>query len=386
MELIWTFHLATAFLGASGYLMLCRWLIQSWRKCPETTVPTDFQPSTRISIIVPARNEASCISEAINSILDQDYPEHLAEIIIVDDHSEDDTSIIVESYRSPRVRLLRLANFMEGEPHKAFKKKAIEVAVHHAAGELMVNTDADCVASKRWLRSLAYFYENSNPACILGALSFRECPGWLGRFQALEMTGMMLVTGALASRGLPWLANGANLAYPSSAFGKVGGFKGQTHLASGDDLMLVHRIGEVFPGRVAFLKNKDAVVETPVQPDWRSFVQQRIRWATKTGHYRRRGMIAALGGIFLFCIWLFAGFIWALLTQDIRLGALVLTAWGMKGLADYLLLREACTYYRRKSLLAQFWKTELFHTFYMVMAGVLGLIRRRYVWKGRKLR
>lgn len=386
MELIRAIHFAIAFLGASGYLMLCRWLIQSWRKCPETTIPTDFQPSTRVSVIVPARNEASSISDAISSILDQDYPEHLVEIIVVDDHSEDDTADIVESYRSPRVKLLRLANFMEEEPHKAFKKKAIEVAVRHATGDLMVNTDADCVASKRWLRSLAYFYENRNLACILGSVSFRECPGLLGRFQALEMTGMMLVTGALAFRGLPWLANGANLAYTRGAFGEVGGFEGQTHLASGDDLMLVHRIGEVFPGRVAFLKNTDAVVETPVQPEWRSFLQQRIRWATKTGHYRRRGMVTVLGGIFVFCLLLFAGLIWAFLTQDIRLGALVLMAWGIKGLADYLLLREACTFYQRKGLLDQFWKTELFQTFYMVIAGVLGLVRREYVWKGRKLR
>jgi len=62
--------------------------------------------SERISILIPARNEASSIGPALEAILQNDHPGF--EVLVLDDHSEDDTASIVQAIaeRDPRVRLV----------------------------------------------------------------------------------------------------------------------------------------------------------------------------------------------------------------------------------------------------------------------------------------
>jgi len=50
--------------------------------------------STRVAVIVPARNEADVVGLAIRSLLKQDYAGPL-KIFVVDDHSSDDTAEVV---------------------------------------------------------------------------------------------------------------------------------------------------------------------------------------------------------------------------------------------------------------------------------------------------
>lgn len=378
---------ATGFGLALGYLLLCLWLIRGWRALPVWNVPEGYVPRTQVTVLVPARNEAAGIRECLHSLLRQEYPQELLEIIVIDDHSDDDTAAIVEEMASttPRLRLLRLAEYLLPGETQSYKKKAITVGVAHAQGELIAATDADCIAPAGWLASTVSLFENRRPQCILGPVGYFPEANFLERFQSLDLAGLLLCTGATAQRGLPLLANGANMAYAKSAFEAVGGYAGMDRLASGDDLMLAHKIAARFPGGVLFLKNAEATVRTAAQPDWRSFWQQRIRWATKTNHYRRPGMTATLAGIFLFCILivaatgsaLFLG--WKALCFGLAL--FLLKAW-----ADYLLLREACRFFHREDLLRGFLRSEAMHIAYMIGAGVLGNVVRRYEWKGRRVR
>lgn len=50
-----------------------------------------------VSVIIPSYNRAWCLSRALDSVLDQDYP-HI-ELIVVDDGSEDETQKVLEGYR-----------------------------------------------------------------------------------------------------------------------------------------------------------------------------------------------------------------------------------------------------------------------------------------------
>lgn len=45
------------------------------------------------------------------------------------------------------------------------------------------------------------------------------------------------------------MCNGANLAYERKAFNEVNGFAGVDHIASGDDMLLMHKIGKQYPER-----------------------------------------------------------------------------------------------------------------------------------------
>ena len=273
---------------AAGYLALCLWLLRGWRALPVWRIPEAYRPQASVSVIIPARNEAACIRFCINSILAQDYPTELMEIIVIDDHSEDDTADIIQSIQASRLRLIRLEAHIEPGTTQSFKKIAIQTGVAHAHGELILATDADCIAPPQWVRTVTSLYEMRRPVCILGPVGHHGETNFLERFQSLDLAGLMLCAGALTHRGFPLLANGANLAYARSAFEAVDGYQGIDRLASGDDLMLMHKFAERFPGRVEFLKNAEATTLTPAMPDWQAFRRQRIRWATKTRHYSAR--------------------------------------------------------------------------------------------------
>lgn len=53
--------------------------------------------------------------------------------------------------------------------------------------------------------------------------------------------------GASVYRNIHSMCNGANLAYTKKAFEEVGGFTGIDHIASGDDMLLMHKIYRRYP-------------------------------------------------------------------------------------------------------------------------------------------
>src|ERR1700733_1631657 len=81
-----------------GYVLLMLAYRRGWARQKEFLLPPEYIPSTFISIVVPARNEYNNIGGCIESLLSQKYPAELFEIIVVDDHSEDNTADIVSEY------------------------------------------------------------------------------------------------------------------------------------------------------------------------------------------------------------------------------------------------------------------------------------------------
>lgn len=368
-----------------AYYLLCQWLLRGWGRLREEAPPADYLPGVSVSVVIPARNEAAHIRACVQSVLAQEYPAGLMEVIVVDDHSEDDTAAIVKGMTDPCIQLLSLQHLTGGLAVRSYKKKAIETAVTHARGAIIVCTDADCVAPPRWLRHIAWRYEQKGAQCVLGPVIAAGSSGFLQRFQALDMAGLMLCTGALAGRGQALLANGANLAYTKTAFEQVGGFEGIDHLASGDDLMLMHKMAARFPNGLVFAKHPDAMIQTPVQPDWTSFWRQRIRWATKTTRYQHPGLTLALAGIFLYSLTMPLSLIGSVLAGSGQAMAAAFVSLGIKTLADYRLLKRACQYAGQPWLLRHFALSELMHIAYMIGIGVLGNVVKRYEWKGRQV-
>ncbi|MGE5466087.1 MAG: glycosyltransferase family 2 protein [Ignavibacteria bacterium] len=68
----------------------------------------DADASPLVSIVMPTYNRGHCIDRAIASVLDQDFPHW--ELIIVDNHSTDDTEAVVARFPDPRIRVLKIHN------------------------------------------------------------------------------------------------------------------------------------------------------------------------------------------------------------------------------------------------------------------------------------
>ena len=387
---------------AYAALLLLYWY--GWRALPEWRVPEGWTPATRVSVVIPARNEAANIEACLRSILEGSYPAELLEVIVVDDFSEDGTATRVAQFSerwshsegTAPIVLLQLSECIStGQSVFSHKKEAIETGVTRATGDLIVTTDADCLVPNDWLRLLvSHFDRQKNTVILTAPVAFHREHNLIQRFQALDFLGLMGITGAGIRLGWQRMGNGANLAYSKKVFRTVDGFDGNKNHASGDDMFLIQKVAARWPAGVFFLKNPAATVLTEAKPGWRAFVQQRLRWGTKNAALPEWPVRLALLTVFLFCwsilltaLLAVAGLFVAGKTAESFHLSLVL-AFQILGKAtfDFFFLRALCRYFRREDLLRWFVPAFFLHTLYIPLLGAASLLFKEYEWKGRQVR
>lgn len=378
--------LIIALLLGIAYSLIIRTSLNIWKSLPETTIPHDFTPSAFLSIIIPARNEQKYIQECIASILKQDYPLDLFEIIIIDDHSDDDTAKIVADINDVRIQLISLVDYLAPtDTINAYKKKGIAIAVDKAKGQFIVTTDADCIVPSTWLRQMAYTFEQKEVDIISGPVLTIEQRNPLERFQALDFAGMMLFTAAALHTKTWPMANGANLAYSKDFFYSIGGYHNNASYASGDDIFLMQQALLKYPEKIFFLKSPQAVVHTHSMSHWRDFVRQRIRWGTKNRSFSSFSSLFIVGSVFLTSLFIVFSF-FLIPFIPLYFTTLFVGLFIVKTISDYWLLKSAVTYFRQPSLLRQFFLSEVIHTLYITFIGLAALLVKNYRWKGRLVR
>ncbi|MFD0766379.1 glycosyltransferase [Mucilaginibacter lutimaris] len=358
------------------YLLVVAYLIKGWAALKRPPVNTTGF-TTKVTILIAARNEADRISYTIDDIIAQDYPKELTEIIIVDDHSTDGTADIIRSYANYGVRLLQLN---EDKPLNSYKKKAIAEAIALSHGELMVCTDADCRMGTRWLSSIVGYYETYQPVMISSPVTYFEETSLFERLQTLEFSYLIGIGAAFIGNGRASTCNGANFAYRKDVFYEVGGFKGIDDLASGDDELLLQKVAEVYPHQIGFFKNHNAVVYTHAKHTLQEFLQQRRRWASKSTRYKDKKVVALA-----VCIWLFN---LSLLVNGL-LGfyslvylKLFLIQFLLKYLIEVAFLLPITAFFKRVNLVSLLILLGPIHIIYFVYVGLIGNTRK-YAWKGR---
>ena len=109
----------------------------------------------KVSIIIPTRNEELFIINTLNSIMDQDYPGNLVEVIIADGESDDNTRDLIETYiiNHPNVRLIN-------NPERVVPY-ALNYAIKIADGDVIVRLDAHSKYPKNYVSRLVTELENT---------------------------------------------------------------------------------------------------------------------------------------------------------------------------------------------------------------------------------
>ncbi len=118
--------------------------------------PLNCENPLRISIVVAARNEQKNIREALQSLLELDYPAF--ELIVVDDRSEDNTGQILDEMAASSSRL-KVIHLKTLPPGWLGKNHALWIGSRLASGELLLFTDADIVMESTVLTRAAAFME-----------------------------------------------------------------------------------------------------------------------------------------------------------------------------------------------------------------------------------
>jgi glycosyltransferase involved in cell wall biosynthesis len=106
--------------------------------CEQHAPVPDVWP--RLSVVIPACNEAANLESAVATLLQQDYPD--LQIILVDDRSTDGTGEIIErlAHEDPRIRAVHVETLPQGWLGKVH---ALHRGVEQASGDWLLFTDAD---------------------------------------------------------------------------------------------------------------------------------------------------------------------------------------------------------------------------------------------------
>lgn len=125
----------------AAWIFLIKSMIISFRDTPYLDKFEKCKHSNpKVSIILPARNEEEFISECLDTLVEQDYPNY--EIIVIDDSSEDSTYSIISKYAKKNSKIIPVSAREKPDGWMG-KNWACMEGYKKATGELLMFTDAD---------------------------------------------------------------------------------------------------------------------------------------------------------------------------------------------------------------------------------------------------
>ena len=263
-----------------------------------------------LSIVIPAYNEASTITETVRSALSLRYPSF--EIIVVNDGSNDQTLAVLEKqfnlHRSPRdysvdipcgtikdlYNSVDYPNLIVVDKVNGGKSDALNAGINVSQFPLFCNIDSDSlVDAKSLLKVVDLFAKDWRIVASGGTIraanhcriedgqvvEIKLSPKFWVRFQIVEyMRAFLFGRAGWSAIGGLLILSGAFSVFRRKAVVESNGYRLDT---VGEDMELVLRIQRVMKKhkreyRVVFLP--DPVCWTQVPEDYRSLQTQRRRW------------------------------------------------------------------------------------------------------------
>lgn len=264
-----------------------------------------------VSVIICARNESFNLQTFLPAVLQQEYPEHLWEVIVVNDGSTDDTGEILAQFQKTFKNLRTVTIAADAVKDLPGKKYALSQGVKAAKYDLLLLTDADCQpASDQWLKIMTGSRSsNRNPQISLGYGAYETHAGLLNKFIRWETVHTCMQYASYARMGMTYMGVGRNLSYPKSlvaeldknaAFRKI-----YAGTPSGDDDLLICSIAQKNNVHIC-LDPKAHTVSVP-QKTWNTWWRQKTRH-TSTGKYYPEQIKRMLGLYALsHCLYWFSG-------------------------------------------------------------------------------
>ena len=243
-------------------------LLSNWWRFPRLRDSTAADDGPKVSLLIPARNEAATIGQTVEGLLCQSYLHY--ELLLLDDHSGDGTASVAKAGAEgdSRLRILQGRPIPRGWLAKSW---ACQQLAAQARGEILIFADADVQWRPGALAALLCELERSR-ADMLALMPTQETVSWAERLcvplMALAVHAYLPVD-AVHHAPYPLLAaaNGQCIAFTRAAYDRLGG-----HATVRDNILedvgLARRVKRI--GLRLRMAEADGLISCRMYHDWRS--------------------------------------------------------------------------------------------------------------------
>lgn len=243
--------------------LLVAYLEKRFTRIEHVVMPEGELP--RVAVVVPCFNEESTVQLTLNSLLKLDYPDHLLNIVVVDDGSTDNTWRNVQSYAAnPRIKLFHKEN--------GGKHSAMNFALERTDADIIGCLDADSVVEPDALKKIVPIFLNEKIAAVTPGIHVRTPETILQHMQNVEYRLSIFNRWIFAALGSVFITPGPFSFFRASVLRELGGWK---YAHSTEDMELALRIQ--LAGHLIANAPK-AVVHTATPRTLKKLFHQRVRW------------------------------------------------------------------------------------------------------------
>jgi cellulose synthase/poly-beta-1,6-N-acetylglucosamine synthase-like glycosyltransferase len=366
IEIFFLILISLTILYSAGIYYLKRGLRKTIQKSSEHLLS--------VSIVVSMHNEEKNVSECLDKLVAQDYPENELEIIIVNDRSTDRTENIINDYieNYPFIRLITIQEIHDGFTPK---KYAIDQAIQSAKGGIILLTDADGRPTPQWVRQIVSCFTDEI-GMVIGYAPYKTDlapPSFSTRLLSLEYLSHAAVAAASCGIGYPITCVGTNMAYLKSVYQQLGGFGIYKNLHTGDDDLFLQRVRDETAWKIAYVSGRKSNVYNAPPDRWQIFFQQRTRYASKGFKYPQHVTLILIL-FYLLNLFLLISPLTFITGNNYLLP--FLAALSLKAVSDYSFLKTAASVLEDKRYLGLFPVAFILHIPYVVFFGLIAQIKR----------
>ncbi|MDP5093989.1 MAG: glycosyltransferase [Polaribacter sp.] len=197
---------------------------------------TKKQATFPVSVIIFVKNNAENLTNFLPSILSQQYPTF--ELVLIDNNSSDNTEDVINSFASNHANI-KLVSVENNEAFWGSKKYALTLGIKAAKYEHLLFIEPNCKPiSEFWISEMSQEFSGEK-SIILGYSTFKnekKIPNFLIRFYHFIVALQYL---NFAKLGIPFMADGKNLAYKKADFYRAKGYINHMKQELGEDDLFI---------------------------------------------------------------------------------------------------------------------------------------------------
>jgi cellulose synthase/poly-beta-1,6-N-acetylglucosamine synthase-like glycosyltransferase len=237
----------------------------------------------QVTVQLPVYNELYVAERLVNAAANLDYPAQLLEIQVLDDSTDETTTLLKNRISQLRIRGVNI-QLIHRENREGFKAGALAAGLTAASGEFLAIFDADFVPPPDFLKKTLPFFVDPRIAFLQTRWDhLNHKYSLLTRLQALAIDAHFVIEQTARSGGGYWFNfNGTAGIWRKAAIVDSGGWKADTLT---EDLDLSYR-SFLHGWKAVYLRDVKVPAELPVS--FNAYRRQQQRWARGSLECARR--------------------------------------------------------------------------------------------------